>query len=177
MGDKARLALLPSATVSAAVMEFTFFSLADTFSIDCFFFLTYCLISVVYTVTYSICNSPCLALSPLHSTVRSQINTVQTPIKRSLLAFNLPAFLPRALETEKGRRRVTLLRVLIQRNPTAAVFSLPTSPVSVQTPFHNSTPQPRVKGQVLLKLFLFIYLSSCSTVARSHGTCYLGAPR
>ncbi|KAI9542909.1 hypothetical protein NQZ68_016219 [Dissostichus eleginoides] len=63
------------------------------------------------------------------------IDAVQTPIKRSLPALNLPAVLPRALEMEKGRLGVTMLRVLIQRTPLLFFFSLPTSPVSVQTPF------------------------------------------
>ncbi|CAJ1081812.1 hypothetical protein NQZ68_016219 [Xyrichtys novacula] len=56
----------------------------------------------------------------------------KVPIKRSLLALNLRAFLPRALEMGKGRPGVTTLRVFIQRNPTAVLFSLPTSLLSVQ---------------------------------------------
>lgn len=49
--------------------------------------------------------------------VCARIDVAQTPIKRSPLALNLPAFMPRALEMERGLPRVTVLRVLIQRNP------------------------------------------------------------
>lgn len=83
------------------------------------------------------------------------VDTAHMPIKRSPLALNLPALLPRALETERGRAGVTLLHVLIHTNPTALLFSLPTSPRSERTP-NNSSPQPQVKGQVLLKVFVFI---------------------
>lgn len=78
--------------------------------------------------------------------VCAQIDTVQMPVKQSLLALNLPAFLPRALEMEKGRPGVTALRVHIQRNPAAVIFSLLTSTLSVQTPF--STARLSLRSEV-----------------------------
>lgn len=64
--------------------------------------------------------------------VCAQINMGQTSIKHSLLALNLPAFLPLALEMEKRLSQVTVFRVLIQRNPAAVLPLLPMSLMSVQ---------------------------------------------
>lgn len=92
--------------------------------------------------------------------VRAQISSVQMPIKRSPCALNLPAFLPRALEMEKGRPGVTALRVLIQRNPTAALFSLPTSLVSVSAP--SATTRLSLRSEVRYYWrFIFNITSTC----------------
>jgi len=145
---KAQHSLLPSATISTA-------SSSVHFSADAFqsiVFSTYSLISVIYNVTYFSSQLPCYKLY-LHCTqpvtfhisfpvyVYVQIDAVQTPIKRSLPALNLPAVLPRALEMEKGRLGVTMLRVLIQRNPTAVLFLITHEPCVCANPLH-STPQP-----------------------------------
>lgn len=95
------------------------------------------------------------------------IDTVQTPIKRPLLALNLPAFLPRALEMEKSHPGVTTLHVPIQRNPTAVLFSLPKSPVSVQTPFTTARLSLRSEFRHYWSCF-YLFISpphSCITVA------------
>ncbi|KAJ4925088.1 hypothetical protein JOQ06_017826 [Pogonophryne albipinna] len=105
-----------------------------------------------------------------------QIEAAQTPIKRSLPALNLPAVLPRALEMEKGRLGVTMLRVLIQRNPTAVLFLITHEPRVCANPLYNSTPQPQVRAQshrLRVKappplLYAHITESSLSSDTRTH---------
>lgn len=105
VGDKAQHSLLPNAIIYTAIVEFPCKISADIFPIDIFF--TYSIIPVSYTAAISIycCASHVSAvLNRLYSTfsVQDQSDIVQTPIKHSPLALNLPAFMPQALEMEKG---------------------------------------------------------------------------
>lgn len=107
--------------------------------------------------------------SRFHSTStffpRVWMEAVQMPIKRSLLALNLPAFMPRAQEMERGLGRVTLLCVLIQRNacccsplithePFVCTPSPPPPAASIP-PSHSSTLGPRT--EVGWYWFIFLY--------------------
>ncbi|KAI4807029.1 hypothetical protein KUCAC02_017807 [Chaenocephalus aceratus] len=97
-----------------------------------------------------------------------KIDAAQTPIKRSLPALNLPAVLPRALEMEKGRLGVKILRVLIQRNPTAVLFLITHEPRVCANPLHNSTPQPQA---LHTKPICFSYQCTCQQLGSPSPAC------
>lgn len=96
--------------------------------------------------------------------VWAQIDTVQTPIKWSLLALNLPAFLPQALEMEKVSLGVTMLYVLIQRNPTAVLFSLPRSLCLCKPPSQQHAPA-QGKRSAIIEVFIYFFISSLFLVS------------
>lgn len=92
------------------------------------------------------------------------LDTIWTTIKWSLLALNLPAFLPRALEIEKGHPMGHNTLCSHSEKLQCCSFLITHESCLCVNPFHNSTPQPQVRGQVLLKLFISSP-RSCITVA------------
>lgn len=146
--------------ISTAIIKFTCKFSADLFPIDYLFHLqpNFCYLQCNYfhlPLTHWALNLCCTQLIIFHINfpVCAQINTVQTAIKHSLLALNLQAFMPRALEMEKGLPRVTVLRVLIQRNPTAVLLLLPTSLCKALSQQHASDSGSR---SGIIEVFIYL---------------------